>query len=521
MDPSGIQGDALAEVATFLARRWSGRADAAVEVTGGAAPGTRLAEGRITLAPLGKRIGDGFARYRQLRMSLWYESMRLRHCTKVLSTDHAFGFILNAMESRRVEAVGRREWAGMDAEIMFNDAYALASRPQLGSVYGRARLVEAFYQQFMFGTLRGALQPSDADRAARAAGLAREAVGGAVAGGHGTEWLEGRVGGIVAELGIDSLLTIPVSVPFVRGGMALDERELRRVLGMISKSRGAELGRADADAAARGEGVRGEYAVLLEEGGRSENRGVGPEAVGIRVPEGGRGDGSGIYDAALVHGLKTRFRDWRTGWSERHAASGDEFDAEGHIEGHGPFITDVKRSIKTSMAILLDHSSSIASDSLGYKKATLALCEVLAFLRVRFAVYAFSTSGREVVCWSIKPHGQRWGAPCARRLAGVAANGSTPLADVYDKVFPVLQARRPDLFLTLTDGEPSDPDAVRRMTRAIHGLGIGTAALGLGPTTVRATAIAGNLGRLGYGRTVAVSRLADIPARVMGMLERQ
>ena len=38
-------------------------------------------------------------------------------------------------------------------------------------------------------------------------------------------------------------------------------------------------------------------------------------------------------------------------------------------------------------------------------------------------------------------------------------------------------------------------------------------ALGLGPNPVRSTAIAGNLGRLGYEKTLAVSRLKDIPSK--------
>ena len=45
-------------------------------------------------------------------------------------------------------------------------------------------------------------------------------------------------------------------------------------------------------------------------------------------------------------------------------------------------------------------------------------------------------------------------------------------------------------------------------------------ALGLGPDTVRATTIASNLRTLGYERTLAVSRLSDIPNRVMGILEQ-
>jgi len=220
---------------------------------------------------------------------------------------------------------------------------------------------------------------------------------------------------------------------------------------------------------------------------------------------------------SLINGLKTKFKEWKTGWKEQHLSSGDEFDEENYIEGNEPFFTDIKKSIKTKIVILLDHSSSIASDAIEYKKATLALCEVLSFLKVKFAVYAFSTENRSMVCWSIKPENVKWNSITAKRLTQIVANGSTPLAEVYDKMFPILQSKRPDIFLTLTDGEPSDPDAVRNMSKS--NLGISMVALGLGPNTVRATTIANNLRHLGYEKTMAVSRLKDIPNKVIGILD--
>ena len=36
----------------------------------------------------------------------------------------------------------------------------LVSRPQLHTVYGKARIVEAFYQYFMFGAIKGEIQSS-------------------------------------------------------------------------------------------------------------------------------------------------------------------------------------------------------------------------------------------------------------------------------------------------------------------------------------------------------------------------
>jgi len=113
----------------------------------------------------------------------------------------------------------------------------------------------------------------------------------------------------------------------------------------------------------------------------------------------------------------------------------------------------------------------------------------------------------------------KWNNVTAKRLAQIVANGSTPLAEVYDKMFPILQSKRPDIFLTLTDGEPSDPDAVRNMTKSLKGLGINMVAMGLGPNTVRATTIANNLLHLGYEKTMAVSRLKDIPSKVIRILD--
>ena len=47
----------------------------------------------------------------------------------------------------------------------------------------------------------------------------------------------------------------------------------------------------------------------------------------------------------------------------------------------------------------------------------------------------------QLVCWSIKPENVKWNYITAKRLAQIVANGSTPLAEVYDKMFPILQSK--------------------------------------------------------------------------------
>ena len=514
-----LQNDSLVEIATFLVRRWSEKDRVVVEISDKVETRTRLKENKVILTPLEKRIGNNFQKYRQFRTSLWYEAMRIKYCKKILSNDHAFGFILNAMETRRVEQLGREVWKGMDDEIIFNYGYMLVSRPQLHTVYGKARVVEAFYQYFMFGAIKGEIQSSQFERIKKATVLAKKSVDDAINGHEDEDWLEKKVSDIIKILEIDSLLTVPVSLPFMKAGMALSEEEILKILKIVAKNKEGDFGAVDPNTALRGDDVYNEYQLLLDENKKNENKGLMPEAIGVQTPSTQNVDETTIYDMSLINGLKIKFKEWKSGWKEQHLPSGDEFDEESYIEGNEPFYMDVKKSIKTKIVILLDHSSSIASDAIEYKKATLALCEVLAFLKVKFGVYAFSTQNRSVVCWSIKPDNIKWNRVTAKRLAHIVANGSTPLAEVYDKMFPILQAKRPDIFLTLTDGEPSDPDAVRNMTKSFKGLGISMVSLGLGPNTARAITIANNLRHLGYEKTMAVSRLNDIPSKVMSILE--
>jgi hypothetical protein len=403
-----LRNETLVEIATFLVRRWSQNENVLVEFSDKMETKTRLIENKVILTPMEKRIGSYFQRYRQFRTSLWYEAMRIRFCKKILSNDHAFGFILNTLETRRIEYLGRKIWRGMDEEIIFNYSYMLVSRPQLHTVYGKARIVEAFYQYFMFGAIKGEIQSSHFEKIKKANELAKRIVDEAIKNNYDTNWLEKKVSEIIKILDIDSLLTVPVSLPFMKAGMALTEEELLKFLTIISKNKEGDFGKIDPKSLLGGDNVYDEYKVLLDENKKSDNKGLMPEIIGVQTPTIDNVDETKIYDISLINSLKIKFKEWKSGWKEQHLRSGDEFDEENYIEGNEPFFTDIKKSIKTKIVILLDHSSSIASDAIEYKKATLALCEVLGYLKVKFAVYAFSTQNRTVVCWQIKSDNVKW-----------------------------------------------------------------------------------------------------------------
>ena len=330
--------------------------------------------------------------------------------------------------------------------------------------------------------------------------------------------MEQKVSDIIKILEIDPLLTIPISMPKITSGIAMSEEDFVKTLSKIAKHRESDFGELDPKRALEGKPVFEEFKVFLEEAKKSENKGLRSEIIGVSIPKLTNVDETKIYDADLINNLKARFKEWKSGWKEQHVIAGDEFDEETFLEGHNPFITDKKIAIKTKIVILLDHSSSIAGQEIQYKKATLALCEVLEYLKVKFSVYAFNTEQKQVVCWLIKPENLKWNNTAAKRLAQIKANGSTPLAEVYALLLPTLRSKKPDIFLTLTDGEPSDPDAVRTMMRDFKLLGTRMVSIGVGPDIADATIIANNLRRLGYERSLAVSRLNEIPKRVLNVL---
>jgi len=514
-----LQNDTLIDIATFLARRWSGKENVTVGFSKIRQNETRLKEKKVLLMPNEHYYRNDFQKYRQFRVSIWYEAMRLKHCEKILSNDHAYGFILNAIETRRIELVGIKVWKGMVEELIFNYTNMWLSRANLGSIFGKARTVEAFYQYFLFGDIKGEIQPSQFNKVTKAVELAKHILGESMEKDHGTSWIESKIPEILKILDLDALISIPLSVPLKGPGLAITPNDLAKAMKQVTKSRKDDFSKFDSKNILEGKTVLDEFKIIKTENRKNEKKGLNTKSIGIQIPDQSNVDETKIYDQDLINNLKAKFKEWKTGWKEYHFSTGDEFDNDAYLEGYDrPFIRDLKKSIRTRIVILLDHSSSIADQQTDYKKATLALCEVLAFLKIKFSVYAFNTTERQVMCWLVKPDGLKWNNSCAKRLAQIPANGGTPLAEVYDKLYPILYSKKPDIFLTLSDGEPSDTFAARSMVKSFKSLGIKMVAIGVGRDTRNATIIATNLKYLGFERTLGVSRLKDIPNKVLNVL---
>jgi hypothetical protein len=514
-----LRNDTLIEIATFLVRRWSGKENVTVEFSKIKHSETRLKEKRVLLIPNEQYHGNDFEKYRQFRASIWYEGMRLKHCKKILSNDHAYGFLLNTIETRRIELLGIKVWKGMVEEIIFNYTNLWLSRSSLNSIFGKSRMIEAFFQYFLFGDIKGEMQPSHFNKVVKAVEYAKYTLNEAIQKDYDTEWIEKRIPEILKILEVDALISIPISVPLKGPGIVVTPNDFIKAMKQVGKSREVDFGKIDPKNVLQGKTVSEEFRVIKAENKKNEIKGLSVNSIGIQIPEPSNVDETKIIDQDLINNLKTQFKEWKTGWKEYHFFDGDEFDNDVYLEGSDqPFITDFKKSIKTRITILLDHSSSITDQQIDYKKTTLALCEVLDFLKIKFSVYAFNTTERQVVCWLIKPEDLKWNNSCAKRLAQIPANGGTPLAEVYDKMYPILRSRKPDIFLTLSDGEPSDPYAVHSMVKSLKSIGIKMVAIGVGRDMHNATIIATNLRYLGFERVLGVSRLNDIPKKVLNVL---
>jgi hypothetical protein len=532
-----IRNDVLLEIATFLARRWSNNDNVSVIISREKKTSTNLEKKKITLPQLEFFHGNIFQKYRQWRTLLWYESMRLKYSFKIYDTDIAFGHIFNIIETKRVEILGLDEWKGMIKEIIFYEALSGHNKPLLNTLHGKTKIIEAFSQFFLTGFFKGEIYGGESERILKAAEYAKNLIKdyfknyeknfrnlNSIA---DQKWLEGETRQIIKILQIDSLMSIPpipIIMPKNKIGLSISHNEIANKIEKIVKVKNKEIEIEKIEKEIlQGKDIKEEFKVLAKESKKNDNKGYESiENLSITIPDNNTEiDENKIYDYNLINKVKTALKEWKSGWKEKYDYQGEEIELENYVERQPKiFISDKKISINIKISILLDLSSSIEDNEIEYKKAAVALCEGLEYLGIKFSVYAFNTESRAIKCWIIKPQNVRWGSIYAKRLMQIKPLGGTPLAEVYKILQPVINSFKPDIFVTLTDGEPSDMDAVRSTVLSYKRYGIRMIAIGLGVDMNDAIGIGYNLKYLNYEKTLTLSkkRLQDLPKKVLGLL---
>ena len=532
-----LRDDVLLEISTFLTRRWSNINDVTVTISREKKTTTNIEKKKITLPELEYFYGNIFQKYRQWRTLLWYESMRLKYSFKIYDTDIAFGYIFNILETKRVEILGLDEWRGMIKEIIFYEVISGNNKPLLNSLHGKTKIIEAFSQLFLTGFFKGEIYGGENERIQRASEYAKNTINEYVKNykknnkhldpAADQKWLEGETRQIIKILQIDSLMSIPpipLIMPKNKFGITMSPEEIIHQIEKIAKlkNKGIEIGKLEKDIE-QGKDIKEEFKVLVKESKKNDNKGYESiENLSITIPDNNLDiDENKIYDYNLINKVKTALKEWKSGWKEKYDYHGEELEIEHYIERQPKvFINDKKISINAKISILLDLSSSIEDNEIEYKKAAVALCEGLEYLGIKFSVYAFNTESRSIKCWIVKPQNVRWGSIYAKRLMKIKPLGGTPLAEVYGILQPVINSFKPDIFVTLTDGEPSDMDAVRKTVLSYKRSGIRMIAIGLGSDINDAIGIGYNLKYLNYEKTLSLSkkRLQDLPKKVLGLL---
>ncbi len=515
-----MKQEVLLDIATFLLRRWSENKDMVVIVHSKKDPMINAQKNEVRLPDLNAYYGSDFEKYRQWRVSCWKQSMRIKHSNKFLSSDYAHGLLLNCLEDKRIEQLGILDWPGMRNEIIFNEGISSFYEPLWNDLLpGPYRILFAFSQYLRTGWVKGDVDPNVLAMVEEAAEFAHSIVEESIRNGHKTDWLETHVPKLLKMLGVDALLTIPGFRP--KRGLMSVELEMSKLIHKVLMVRKIK----DADEIVKtiidGKDVRSEFEQLKRETRKViKSPSLEMADIDISIPEGIDVDTSSLYDNDLINKLKAEFRSWKTGWVEQHGTAGEEFDVETYVEKSSrPFFLDLKIRFKANVAILLDHSSSVSDMELPYKRATVALGKSLDYLGANSLVLAFSTEEKKVKCWLIKPVELKWTNLCTARLARVRASGGTPLAEVYESIRSLIERFKPDVFLTLTDGEPNDPGAVRDIVLKLRQDGVNMVSVGIGRNITEAVRIAKKLKNLSYNRSVTISDLHEMPKKVLYLLQ--
>ena len=236
--------------------------------------------------------------------------MRMKHSAKVLSNEHAFGFLLNTLETKRIEILGLREWEGMANELMFNEGISWMSRQLLNSIYGRYKIAEAFSQFFLTGYLKGELFGREFDKVKKAADYANEIVKEAIDNNYDTTWLEAEhIPKLIKILELDSLVSIPIISPRTRVGASLNQsdtlKQVEKVVQMRHKKDDVQKKTKDVY---EGHDVLQEFEALIMESKKTESKGYESlENFGLSVPDKMDIDETQIYDIDLIQKVKAAF----------------------------------------------------------------------------------------------------------------------------------------------------------------------------------------------------------------------
>jgi hypothetical protein len=489
----------------------------------------------------------GFDKYRVYRVGVWHEASHVRFTPLQLfdalkeQKDSVVRELINVIEDRRIEELGVKEWTGYLPERIYQQAYGYALRPSVDLIQDQSkRRFEAFLQRLLIGKWKGKLDQAEAELVEKAAQKVEQEL----------QELEKKkasdleISEAVINLAesVKTMLDIQspptrrtdsdsaweetftkhfgegVSPEEVEKGMEeffkAKKREAKEKERTDGKTKPTEVTEEDVEAAKRGTAeVMSEYEKIQKE--------EKPDPTILEwVPVASQGPLQEYKDARFISAMNTYLQTWREGYKEFTGKSGSRFSVDEYIKHKDePFVTRLKKSVKgKKILILADFSGSMSSNEDDYKKAIISSLTVLDSIGCNLGFFTFGGEpaygdGFFVVKTFEQP--KLTNTHLAKIAALEASYGCTPTDDAYEKLATYVQKHRPDVFITITDGIPDNPNRTEEMVKKLKNH-TRMVAYGIAPKDPQK--MAERLKGFGYHSSFAVANVHEIPPKLVNLI---
>jgi hypothetical protein len=551
-------GANIADMTHFLVSYLSGERDVNVAPhgMGFASQRRRLPTGKsvcyVYVPPWDKYdlpLKTGFDKYRIYRSGIWHEAMHLRYTPQDLWQwgDQVSLNVFNIIEDRRIEDLGVEYWQGYVPERLYSHAFGMALRPRVDTIRDkRARIAEAFLQRMVVGKIKGTLDKAEADlveQTARYVEKKLEEINKFQDDYRKTSELRVLTNEVIKRLDLRNP-SFPDANPFLNAGAkspweatfrpdfkpgkTTEEVEKEMEEFFKEKEKEAkdkpsdekkdpnEITKQDVETAREGSAeVKSEYQQA------TQTKPTDP-AIASWMPIVSHASVSQYRDEKFIRDMDTHLRKWQTGYETIVGKTGARLSIPDYIRHQDePFATRLKRSVMgKKMLIIADFSGSMASRQEDYKKALISAIEVLNKVGSNIALFGFGGDPAQgEIYFRVKTFEEpRWTVRHSSKVAALEADfGSTPLGSAYRYLSTYIARHKPDITVTMTDGEPDNTsDAMQQISQLKKHTKM--VAFGMGDSPDDAEDMAKNLKTLGYHKSVAVSDLRTLPPQLVKLI---
>jgi len=544
------------DVTSFLSKYLSGKQN--VTVSAFSSPTAGFSTGPTTVAgKLFHRINvpswnsydlpvGGFDKYRIYREGVWHETCHIKNTPEDLykwSTDIERD-VANIIEDRRIEDIGVEEWPGYLPERIYMQAYASALRPDVSTQYNKnmppdaivnqyARR-EAFLQRLLIGKTRGELQKAEQERVEEIAKNVEDGL--AKLKGENpqvvTRGIQNMVREAVAKLGLIDRPKPPsqwedsyTEEYAKQQGKQQASRKVKADIEKFIKEKGdqakkekredgdntpaTEATKQDVDRARSGsEQVQAEWEKI------QKKQAVDTDLIGWN-PTSSVSPPELFRDQRFITSMNIQLKDWKTGYKTVVGESGARLSIPDYIRHQDtPFATQLKQSVKgRKMLVLADFSGSMRPKEEDYKRALVSSMEILGSIGSNIALFGFGGDPAVGdVFFNVKRFEEpKWTQSHSAKLSAIEATfDSTPTAAAYQALEKYVQRHRPDVMITVTDGQPDRPDQTKEMVSRLK-RSTRMVAFGIGDRQ----RMEPSLRFFGYNQSFVVEDIHEIPPKLV------